>query len=76
MIRMIVIDPDQGPPTKSFMYDEDYHHERRSRNSSSEGLGNDAMSRTLNQISRSPFTNRIEGRRLPWAVHLAHIHLV
>ena len=32
----------------------------------SKGLGNDAMSRTFNQISRSPFTRRIEGGRLPW----------
>ena len=53
------------PPSESFSYDEDYHHERRSRNSSSRGLGNDAMSRALNQISRSPFTRRIEGGRLP-----------
>ena len=53
------------PPNESFSYDEDYHHKRRSRNSSSKGLGNDAMSRVLNQISRSPFTRRIEGGRLP-----------
>ena len=53
------------PPNESFSYDEDYHHERRSRNSSLRGLGNDAMSRALNQISRSPFTRRIEGGRLP-----------
>ena len=44
------------PPNESFSYDEDYHHERRNRNSSSVGLGNDAMSKALNQISRSPFT--------------------
>ena len=53
------------PPSESFSYNEDYHHERRSRNSSSKGLGNDAMSRVFNQISRSPFTSRIEGGRLP-----------
>jgi len=52
------------PPSKSFSYDEDYHHERRNRNSFSKGLGNDVMSRSLNQISRSPFTRRIEGGRL------------
>ena len=28
-------------------------------------LGNDAMSRALNQISKSPFTRKIEGGRLP-----------
>ena len=53
------------PSSESFSYDEDYHHERRNRNSSSKGLGNDAMSRALNQISRSPFMRKIEGGRLP-----------
>ena len=32
---------------------------------SSKGLGNDAMSKALNQISRSPFMRRIERMRLP-----------
>ena len=54
------------PPSESFSYDKDYHHERRNKNSSSKGLGNDAMSRALNQISISPFTRRIEEGRLPW----------
>ena len=53
------------PPSESFLYDEDYHHEHRNRNSSSKGLGNYAMSRAFNQISRSPFTRKIEGGRLP-----------
>ena len=53
------------PPNESFSYDEDYHHEDRNINSSSKGLGNDAMSRALNQISKSHFTCRIEGGRLP-----------
>ena len=53
------------PPNESFTYDEDVHHERRNKNSSSNDLGNDAMNRALNQISRSPFTHRIEGGRLP-----------
>ena len=60
------------PPSKSFSYDKDYHHEHRNRSSSSRGLGNDAMSRALNQISISPFTHRIERG----AVHLAHVHHV
>ena len=64
--RMVVIDVDQRLLLVSlFSYDEDYHHERRNRNSSSKGLGNDTMSKALNQISRSPFTCRIEGVRLP-----------
>ena len=53
------------PLSESFSYDEDYHHEHRNRSSSSKGLGNDAMSRVLNQISRSPFMRKIEGKRLP-----------
>ena len=53
------------PPSESFSYDEDVHHERRSRNLSSKGLGNDTMSRALDQISKSPFTRRIERGRLP-----------
>ena len=54
------------PSSESFSYNEDYYHECRNKNSSSKSLGNDAMSRALNQISRSPFTCRIEGGRLPW----------
>ena len=53
------------PPSKSFSYD-DYHHEFRDRSLSRKGLGNDTKSKTLNQISRSPFTRRIEGGKLPW----------
>ena len=53
------------PSSEFFLYDEDYHHKRKSRYSSSRGLGNDAMSRALSQISRSPFTCRIEWGRLP-----------
>ena len=53
------------PLIKPFSYDEDYHHERRNRNSSLVGLGNDAISKVLNQIFRSPFTHWIKGGRLP-----------
>ena len=53
------------PLSESFPYDEDVHHERRNRNSSSKGLRNDTMSRALNQISKSPYTRRIEGGMLP-----------
>ena len=53
------------PPSESFSYDEDYHHKCRNRGSSSKGLGNDAMSKALNQISTSPFSRRIERGRLP-----------
>ena len=53
------------PPSESFSYNEDYHHERKDRKPSSIGLGNDAVSKALNQISRSPFTRWIERGRLP-----------
>ena len=52
-------------PSESFSYDEDYHHEHKSKSSSLRGLGNDAMSRALNQICKSPFTRKIEGGKLP-----------
>ena len=53
------------PPRKSFSYDKDYYLECRNRISSLVGLGNDAMSKALNQISKSSFTRWIEGGRLP-----------
>ena len=53
------------PPSESFSCDEDYHQECRNRSPSRKGLGNDAMSRALNQISKLPFTCRIEGGKLP-----------
>ena len=54
------------PPSESFSYDEDYYHKCKNMNSSSKGLGNDEMSKTFNQISRSHFTRRIKRVRLPW----------
>ena len=52
--------------SESFSCDEDYHHKRRNKSPSRKGLGNNAISRALNQISKSPFTRRIEGGKLPW----------
>ena len=53
------------PPSEAFSYDEKCHHKRRNKSPPCKGLGNDAMSKALNQISRSPFTCRIEGAELP-----------
>ena len=53
------------PPCKSFSCDEDHHYERKYKGPSCKGLGNDALSRALNQISKSPFTRRIERGKLP-----------
>ena len=53
------------PPSKSFSYDEEHHHKQRYKSSPRKGLGNDTMSKTLNQISKSPFTHKIERKKLP-----------
>ena len=33
------------------------------------GVGNDVMNKVLNQITKSPFTHRIEGAKLPRSFH-------
>ena len=53
------------PSNESFSCDEDNPYERRNKSLSCKGLGNDAISRALNQIFKSPFTRRIEGGRIP-----------
>ena len=53
------------PPSESFPYDEDRRYKCRNKSPSHKGLGNDAISKALNQISKSPFTHRIEGGKLP-----------
>ena len=52
-------------PSESFSYDKDCHHKWRSKSPFRKGLGNDAMSRNLNQIFKSLFTCRIEGGKGP-----------
>ena len=52
------------PHSESFLYDEDCHHKCRNKSPSHKSLGSDAMSRALHQISKSPFTHRIEGGKL------------
>ena len=59
----------QTPPSESFSYEEEYHWKRWSRSPSRRGVGNDAMSKALNQISKSPFTPKIEDARLPSRFH-------
>jgi len=54
------------PPSEYFSRDEDHHHRCRHKSPSCKGLGNDTMSRALNQISKSTFTYKIEGGKLPW----------
>ena len=53
------------PVSESFTYEEMRHGERNPQNPLPRGAGNDAMSKALDQISRSPFTRNIEGAKLP-----------
>ena len=57
------------PPSESFSYDKEHHHKYRYKSLPRRGLGNDAMSKELNQISKSPFTRKIERVTLPWRFH-------
>ena len=52
------------PPSESFSCDKDHHYRRRRESSPHQGLGDDVMGRALNQISKSPFTRRIESGKL------------
>ena len=44
------------PPSETFSYAEKHPHKHRYKSPSRKGLGNDAISKALNQISKSPFT--------------------
>ena len=57
------------PPSKTFSYDEEHHHKRRYKSPPRKVLGNDAMSKALNQISKSPFTRKIDEAKLPRRFH-------
>ena len=57
------------PPSETFTYDEEHHHKHRYKSSPRKSLGNDAMSKALNQISKSPFMRKIEGAKLPRRFH-------
>ena len=53
------------PPSESFSYKEEQYHKQRSKSSTHRSLGNDVMSRALCQISKSPFTQKINKAKLP-----------
>ena len=57
------------PPSESFSYDEEHYHKSRYKSPTRKGLENDAMSKALNQISKSPFTHKIEGAILSRRFH-------
>ena len=53
------------PPSKTFSHVEEYYQRYGRRSPSPKGLGQDAMSRALDQLSKSPFMCHIEGAALP-----------
>ena len=57
------------PSSETFSYNEEHHHKRRNKSPPRKGLGNDTMRKALNQISKSPFTRKIEGAKLPQWFH-------
>ena len=57
------------PPSETFSYEYKYHHKRSHRSLSHKGLVNDAMSKALDQISKSLFMRKIEGAKLPQRFH-------
>ena len=57
------------PLSETFSYEDKHHHRRKHKGPSSRGLGNDVMSKAIDQISKSPFTRKIEGARLPRRFH-------
>ena len=52
-------------PSEAFSHEEEYYQRRKHKSPSPKGLGHDAMSKALDQLSKSPFTRRIEGATLP-----------
>ena len=57
------------PPSETFSYEDEHRHRRKHKGPSSKGLGNDTMNKAMDQVSKSPFTRKIEGVRLPWRFH-------
>ena len=57
------------PPSETFSYEEEHYHKCSHRSPSHKGLVNDAMSKALERISKSPFTRKIEGAELPRRFH-------
>ena len=53
------------PPSETFSHVEKRYQRRKRRSLSPRGLGHDAISRALDQLSKSPFIRCIEGPALP-----------
>ena len=52
------------PPSGSFSCEEEHLHKRRRRSPSGRGVGTNVMKKALSQISKLPFTRRIEKAKL------------
>ena len=57
------------PPNESFSYEEEHLHKRKRRSPSGRGVETNVMKKALSQISKSPFTQRIEKEKLPKCFH-------
>ena len=57
------------PPSESFSCDEEPHYRQKYSSPPCKGIGNDVMNKALNPVSKSPFTRRIEGAKLPRCFH-------
>ena len=57
------------PLSETFYCEDEHHRRRKHKGPSSRGLGNDVMSKALDQISKSPFTRKIERARLSRRFH-------
>ena len=57
------------PSSESLSWEEEHLHKRRRRSPSGKRVGTNVMKKTLSQISKSPFTRRIEKAKLPRRFH-------
>ena len=56
-------------PNESFSCEKEHLHKRRCRSPSGRGVGTNVIKKVLSQISKSPFTRRIEKAKLPRRFH-------
>ena len=59
----------KGMTSETFSHEKEHHHKCKHKSPSRKGLGNDAMNKALDRISKSPFTRKIEGAKLPRRFH-------
>ena len=59
----------ETPPSESYSYEEEHSYKRRRKSPFGRGVGTKVMKKALSQISKSPFTRRIEKAKLPRRFH-------